>query len=216
MFLKYNIQTQKLVVWVDPIDGTKCYTVGDKDGVTCLIGISLGDTPIAGIINKPFGNSKYNTLFSIDKLGIFGYNILQHYNIPLNNNIDMNLLTPNIATKYRDKNRKILAMSMSDITNNKEKEYFNKIKYNKAIKMGGCGNKILSIVLNKCDIFILYKNYSKKWDTCAGHSFINAIGGDITQLNNNKILYSQYNDVKNSNGFVVTWQSGNFHDSFCI
>lgn len=47
---------EDICVWVDPLDGTKEYTEGLLDHVTILIGIAVGKTAVAGVINQPFFN----------------------------------------------------------------------------------------------------------------------------------------------------------------
>uniref|UniRef100_A0ABI7W2T7 3'(2'),5'-bisphosphate nucleotidase 1 n=1 Tax=Felis catus TaxID=9685 RepID=A0ABI7W2T7_FELCA len=50
------IKEEDLVVWVDPLDGTKEYTEGLLDNVTVLIGIAYEGRAIAGVINQPYYN----------------------------------------------------------------------------------------------------------------------------------------------------------------
>ncbi|XP_016794515.1 3'(2'),5'-bisphosphate nucleotidase 1 isoform X11 [Pan troglodytes] len=50
------IKEEDLVVWVDPLDGTKEYTEGLLDNVTVLIGIAYEGKAIAGVINQPYYN----------------------------------------------------------------------------------------------------------------------------------------------------------------
>ncbi|KAH0622689.1 hypothetical protein JD844_025202 [Phrynosoma platyrhinos] len=50
------IKEEELVVWVDPLDGTKEYTEGLLDHVTVLIGIAYEGKAIAGVINQPYYN----------------------------------------------------------------------------------------------------------------------------------------------------------------
>ncbi|KAM7336667.1 hypothetical protein ACRRTK_005160 [Alexandromys fortis] len=54
------IKEEDLVVWVDPLDGTKEYTEGLLDNVTVLIGIAYEGKAIAGIINQPYYNYQSN------------------------------------------------------------------------------------------------------------------------------------------------------------
>uniref|UniRef100_A0A8V0YN29 3'(2'),5'-bisphosphate nucleotidase 1 n=1 Tax=Gallus gallus TaxID=9031 RepID=A0A8V0YN29_CHICK len=51
-----GIKEEELVIWVDPLDGTKEYTEGLLDHVTVLIGIAYGGKAIAGVINQPYYN----------------------------------------------------------------------------------------------------------------------------------------------------------------
>ncbi|XP_036091353.1 3'(2'),5'-bisphosphate nucleotidase 1 isoform X5 [Rousettus aegyptiacus] len=55
-----TIKEEDLVVWVDPLDGTKEYTEGLLDNVTVLIGIAYEGRAIAGVINQPYYNYQSN------------------------------------------------------------------------------------------------------------------------------------------------------------
>lgn len=43
-----------LVCWIDPLDGTKEFVIGDLRCVTCLIGLSYKREAFAGVIAEPF------------------------------------------------------------------------------------------------------------------------------------------------------------------
>jgi fructose-1,6-bisphosphatase/inositol monophosphatase family enzyme len=49
-----QLPIDRLVIWVDPLDGTNNYVVGDVIGVTALIGIALDGKPVYGVIHHPF------------------------------------------------------------------------------------------------------------------------------------------------------------------
>ncbi|TRY86339.1 hypothetical protein DNTS_016139, partial [Danionella cerebrum] len=77
-----GLKEEELVVWVDPLDGTKEYTEGLLDHVTVLIGIAHGGTAIAGVINQPFYNYQMGaaaplgrTLWGVLGLGAFGFQL---------------------------------------------------------------------------------------------------------------------------------------------
>ncbi|XP_053768621.1 3'(2'),5'-bisphosphate nucleotidase 1 isoform X2 [Desmodus rotundus] len=55
-----TVKEEDLVVWVDPLDGTKEYTEGLLDNVTVLIGIAYEGKAIAGVINQPYYNYQSN------------------------------------------------------------------------------------------------------------------------------------------------------------
>ncbi|KAL3238696.1 hypothetical protein MRX96_048070 [Rhipicephalus microplus] len=46
----------QLVVWVDPLDGTKEYTQGFLDHVTILVGIAVQGKAVGGVIHQPYYN----------------------------------------------------------------------------------------------------------------------------------------------------------------
>lgn len=52
-----DLEIGKLVLWVDPLDGTYNFTIGDLIGVTTLIGISYDSEAIFGVIHHPFAEN---------------------------------------------------------------------------------------------------------------------------------------------------------------
>lgn len=49
-------------MFVDPLDGTSSYAKGDYDAVTILLAIVLDNTPIFGVISKPFRTTNYGDI----------------------------------------------------------------------------------------------------------------------------------------------------------
>nr|KAF6395037.1 3'(2'), 5'-bisphosphate nucleotidase 1 [Rousettus aegyptiacus] len=94
-----TIKEEDLVVWVDPLDGTKEYTEGLLDNVTVLIGIAYEGRAIAGVINQPYYNYQSNekqklrehkneakagpdatlgrTIWGVLGLGAFGFQLIE-------------------------------------------------------------------------------------------------------------------------------------------
>ncbi|KAL1460835.1 hypothetical protein WDU94_012778 [Cyamophila willieti] len=78
-----SLVEKDIVVWVDPLDGTREYTQGFLDHVTVLIGISAHGKALAGVIHQPFYNYKAKdtdpnsplgrTIWGIQDLGVGGY-----------------------------------------------------------------------------------------------------------------------------------------------
>ncbi|KAL1447607.1 hypothetical protein MTO96_028418 [Rhipicephalus appendiculatus] len=51
-----DVKEEDLVVWVDPLDGTKEYTQGFLDHVTILVGIAVQGKAVGGVIHQPYYN----------------------------------------------------------------------------------------------------------------------------------------------------------------
>jgi 3'-phosphoadenosine 5'-phosphosulfate (PAPS) 3'-phosphatase len=51
---------QELIVFIDPLDGTREYIENRIHNVQCLIGITLNGVPIAGAVGLPFGSGGNN------------------------------------------------------------------------------------------------------------------------------------------------------------
>jgi 3'-phosphoadenosine 5'-phosphosulfate (PAPS) 3'-phosphatase len=49
----------EMVIWIDPLDGTKGFTEGHLHHITSLIGVTVNMRPRIGIIHKPFYNQFY-------------------------------------------------------------------------------------------------------------------------------------------------------------
>jgi hypothetical protein len=63
-----------MVIWIDPLDGTKGLTEGHLHHITSMIGVTINMRPRIGIIHKPFYNEFYQqgrTYFGTPECGIF-------------------------------------------------------------------------------------------------------------------------------------------------
>uniref|UniRef100_A0AAR2KVW7 3'(2'),5'-bisphosphate nucleotidase 1 n=1 Tax=Pygocentrus nattereri TaxID=42514 RepID=A0AAR2KVW7_PYGNA len=159
---KYSIlKEEELVVWVDPLDGTKEYTEGLLDHVTVLIGIAYRGKAIAGVINQPFYNYQMGadvtlgrTLWGMLGLGAFGF---QLQDVPDGKRI--------VTTTRSHSNKLVIdavqAMEPHDV-----------------IRVGGAGNKIIQLVEGKASAYVFASPGCKKWDTCAPEAILHAVGGN--------------------------------------
>ena len=48
------IDASRVAVYVDPLDGTNEFASGERTAVTCLMGVAVDGSPVAGIIGQPF------------------------------------------------------------------------------------------------------------------------------------------------------------------
>jgi 3'-phosphoadenosine 5'-phosphosulfate (PAPS) 3'-phosphatase len=65
---------EEMTIWIDPLDGTKGFTEGHLNHITCLIGVSIRGRPRIGVIHKPFyqqGLQQGRTYFGTPECGIF-------------------------------------------------------------------------------------------------------------------------------------------------
>lgn len=69
-----EIYEEDMVIWIDPLDGTKGFTEGHVHHITSMIGVAVNMRPRIGIIHKPFYNEFYHqgrTYFGTPECGIF-------------------------------------------------------------------------------------------------------------------------------------------------
>ncbi|KAL6486722.1 hypothetical protein MHYP_G00061140 [Metynnis hypsauchen] len=216
---KYSIlKEEELVVWVDPLDGTKEYTEAARlldspvvvqkqlqaptapprllDHVTVLIGIAYRGKAIAGVINQPFYNYQMGadatlgrTLWGMLGLGAFGFQLQE---VPEGKRI---------VTTTRSHSNKLVtdavqAMEPHDV-----------------IRVGGAGNKIIQLVEGKASAYVFASPGCKKWDTCAPEAILHAVGGKLTDMHGNSYHYDA--DVKhmNSAGVLATLRNHQYYAS---
>uniref|UniRef100_A0A4W3JZQ4 3'(2'),5'-bisphosphate nucleotidase 1 n=1 Tax=Callorhinchus milii TaxID=7868 RepID=A0A4W3JZQ4_CALMI len=191
-----NIKEEELVVWVDPVDGTKEYTEGLLDHVTVLIGIAYGGKAIAGVINQPYYNYQAGadavlgrTIWGIVGLGAYGFQLKE---VPEGKRI----ITTTRSHSNQLVNDCISAMNPDEV-----------------IRVGGAGNKIIQLIEGKASAYVFASPGCKKWDTCAPEAILHAVSGKLTDIRGNPFQYQK--DVKhmNSAGVLATLRNYDYYAS---
>jgi len=175
-----------VVVWVDPLDGTKCFVDGRYEWVTTLVGIAYKGTPIAGVVNYPFSGE---LIWGAIGVGVFSgksgnqffppeeaFNPPQHlraeeYTLPSRYN-HFNATWSMVNTDY------------------------------KAVDLTASGNIAVNILKGKAHVHLAPGGC--KWDTCATEALLRIFGGTITSLNGDILKYHAEATPENTNGFIAT------------
>ncbi|XP_029791528.1 3'(2'),5'-bisphosphate nucleotidase 1 isoform X2 [Suricata suricatta] len=190
------IKEEDLVVWVDPLDGTKEYTEGLLDNVTVLIGIAYEGKAIAGVINQPYYNYQAGpdavlgrTIWGVLGLGAFGFQLKE---APAGKHI---------ITTTRSHGSKLVtdcvtAMNPDDV-----------------LRVGGAGNKIIQLIEGKASAYVFASPGCKKWDTCAPEVILHAVGGKLTDIHGNALQYNKEVKHMNSAGVLATLRNHNYYAS---
>ncbi|TRY86337.1 hypothetical protein DNTS_016139, partial [Danionella cerebrum] len=187
-----GLKEEELVVWVDPLDGTKEYTEAARvlyrpvysqkppappnrllDHVTVLIGIAHGGTAIAGVINQPFYNYQMGaaaplgrTLWGVLGLGAFGFQLQE---VPDGKRI---------ITTTRSHSNKLV---------------------------------IIQLVEGKASAYVFASPGCKKWDTCAPEAILHAVGGKLTDMHGNAFRYDADVQHMNSAGVLATLRDHQYY-----
>ncbi|XP_038667921.1 3'(2'),5'-bisphosphate nucleotidase 1 isoform X2 [Scyliorhinus canicula] len=195
-FPKLTIIGEEIVVWVDPLDGTKEYTEGLLDHVTVLIGFSYAGKAIAGVINQPYYNYQAGagavlgrTIWGVLNLGVFG---IQLKEAPEGKHI----ITTTRSHSSKLVNDCICAMKADEV-----------------IRVGGAGNKVIQLIEGKASAYVFASPGCKKWDTCAPEAILHAVSGKLTDIHGNPFQY--HKDVKhmNSAGVLATLKNFDYYAS---
>jgi 3'-phosphoadenosine 5'-phosphosulfate (PAPS) 3'-phosphatase len=73
---EYLVDSHRVSVFIDPLDGTKAYAKGDYQPVSILIAIILDRTPCFGVICKPFGYPGQSSVLDTGCVAIYGGTLL--------------------------------------------------------------------------------------------------------------------------------------------
>uniref|UniRef100_A0A8C5M2M4 3'(2'),5'-bisphosphate nucleotidase 1 n=1 Tax=Leptobrachium leishanense TaxID=445787 RepID=A0A8C5M2M4_9ANUR len=186
-----HIKEEELVVWVDPLDGTKEYTEGLLDHVTILIGIAYKGKAIAGVINQPYYNYQAGdkavlgrTIWGVLGVGAFGFELKE---VPAGTHI---------VTTTRSHSSKLVNDCIAAVNPGK------------VIRVGGAGNKIIQLIEGQASAYVFASPGCKKWDTCAPEAILHAVGGKLTDIHGNAFEY--HKDVKHMNSAGVLAALRNF------
>ncbi|XP_010893311.1 3'(2'),5'-bisphosphate nucleotidase 1 isoform X2 [Esox lucius] len=218
------LKEEELVVWVDPLDGTKEYTEAAKclylpyqvqmcqkgsdgqllstalwllDHVTVLIGIAYGGKAIAGVINQPFFNYQLGTESANMGRTLWGMPRVGAFGFDLQEVPDGR----RIVTTTRSHSNKLVtdtveAMEPDDV-----------------IRVGGAGNKIIQLVEGKASAYVFASLGTKKWDTCAPEAILHAVGGKLTDMHGNALCYDANVKHMNSAGVLATLHNHQYYTS---
>eukprot|EP00123_Amoebidium_parasiticum_P014354 comp22459_c0_seq2/m.33781 comp22459_c0_seq2/g.33781 ORF comp22459_c0_seq2/g.33781 comp22459_c0_seq2/m.33781 type:complete len:363 (-) comp22459_c0_seq2:126-1214(-) len=198
------VDPSNLGIWIDPIDGTNEYIKGGEgdptDGIydgglpVCEVVIGAFDRttghPVMGVVNSPFV-----LIPSVESHWVWGVATA-----------NQKAHSPGLEHL---KNPKTIVMSGSE---------------SDAIKDGcrgagfglrlpaGAGYKLLCVASGVAGAYLLSKGSTFKWDTCAPHAILLAIGGDLVGPDGASVRYHQPDDPHapkseiwaNSRGILAT------------
>ncbi|XP_056150016.1 3'(2'),5'-bisphosphate nucleotidase 1 isoform X1 [Lampris incognitus] len=219
-----DLKEEELVVWVDPLDGTKEYTEAARylhfpeeaqiphtgsdpsqllstalwllDNVTVLIGIAYGGKAIAGVINQPFYNYQLGAKADLGRT-IWGMLGLGAFGFQLQE-------VPGdrrIVTTTRSHSNKLVT------------DCVDAMEPHEVIRVGGAGNKIIQLVEGKASAYVFASPGCKKWDTCASEAILHAVGGRLTDMHGNAYHYDANVKHMNSAGVLATLRNHQYYAS---
>lgn len=155
-----SIPLSELCVWVDPLDGTKEFTKRNFEAVTCLIGITRNEHPVAGVVGCPFVGGG-TIAWGVPGVGCFG--------IPSALKAIPGLVLVRSATQTSELKEVERVLAPADV-----------------LGLGATGNKLLRVLEGRGDVFVLCSPGTYRWDTCAGEALLRASGGGLVDRNGDR------------------------------
>ncbi|XP_055472800.1 inositol polyphosphate 1-phosphatase [Psammomys obesus] len=194
--LEIRIPQDILGIWVDPIDSTYQYIKGSTNVksnqgifpsglqcVTILIGVYDIQTgmPLMGVINQPFVSQNLTTLRWKGQcfwgLSYMGTNI-HSLQLAISQRHDGETQTENSDSE--------VSRPFSAVISTSEKETIKaallRVCGGSVFPAAGAGYKSLCVVQGLADIYIFSEDTTYKWDSCAAHAILRAMGGGIVDM----------------------------------
>ncbi|KAF7659639.1 hypothetical protein LDENG_00295110 [Lucifuga dentata] len=184
--LSVPLNPSELSIWIDPIDATSQYIEGHEEvleeghlfpsGLHCalvLIGAYRRSTgePVMGVINQPF-NYK-------DPAG-GGWKGKHFWGVSCGGVSISSVSLPKDGSEQSEELSVVLSSSEKQVV----KEALTSLcGPEKLMYASGAGYKILCVIQGLADIYILSEGSTFKWDSCAPHALLQALGGGIVDLN---------------------------------
>jgi len=193
--LAESLTLEDTCLWIDPLDGTIEFVRGNLQHVCVLIGITVKDRPVAGVVlevfrtkNNPDGIVTYGAV----GVGVFGDDKTVFGNAP-------DIL--------------IAGSEMKSSQHARVKEGLQRLKDGGAAEpviSQGAGQNILRVLRGQNSVFAAGPGASR-WDTCACEALLMAVGGKITDLDGQPYQYTQgVPDYLNATGIIAA-RTENIH-----
>ncbi|PAA59834.1 hypothetical protein BOX15_Mlig031321g3, partial [Macrostomum lignano] len=183
-FESIQLDKKTIGVWVDPIDGTAEYITGNRDpefrpgenisqnglpNVTVLIGVYEKATglPIIGVINQPFFQTTDGKAWTGRMVWGACIGDVRATCLPMARS------EPLLAEG--DKHAVLTSMSDCKKLGTYLCENF------EVLTAPGAGYKLLCVIDRLCSAYVLSKDNTYRWDTCAPHAILRAMGGGVVK-----------------------------------
>ncbi|KAL4129329.1 hypothetical protein PRIC2_005338 [Phytophthora ramorum] len=186
-----------LVLWVDPLDGTKRFAAKKFDEVSVLIGITYKQRPVAGVVHLPFHGEHGVTYWGGPGIGVFrseheeSEGQTTHAAFPKQS--PMFPQRPFICT---------VSSTHCDLVNSAMRL----LAPSSILTGGATGTMVLGVITGHSDAFFRFKAATRKWDICAVEPLIEAFGGKLTDTQGNVYMYDHIGnapDFDNERGLLA-------------
>ena len=199
--LPSDLDMKHVVFYVDPLDGTREFVEGRFDNVQCLIGLCYRGRPLLGAIGLPFPQSDQVEVV----YGLIGRGIGK---VQLDSDCGMLCTAPLLAVKKFSGKNDGVSVSSGDSSNAllgdviKSAEDVLGSDLNRQI-VGATGNKILRVVYGESTFSIMHDKTSL-WDTAAPTALLHAVGGLVTDVFGEPLVYNAATEKGNRLGVIAS------------
>lgn len=187
---KIDLDIEDITLWIDPLDNTAGFVDRKLEEVTVLIGMSVDGEPVGGIIHQPFCARGSGMIWGLQGLGVHG------------------LCSQSPTSTVACKNTIVTAKTMYHP--HLERAIQGQCADN-VVNIAGAGIKFLHLLQGSAGSSICAVSRSKKWDTCAGDALLKMLGGNVTNVCGEPIVYDPSSDPRNIKGVVASLHRPGIH-----
>jgi len=177
-----EVNISDVCVFVDPLDATKEYTVGNLEACMSLIGISLNGKAVAGVMFQPFVKDDIGkTIYGMIGFGVIGLDFFD-----------------------RPKDKKLIVATTRTHGGEELENHLKTLNPDSILRVGGAGHKAMLVLENRADVYYFPTPGTKKWDTCAPEAILKSMGGTLTDKFGNIYPYFKNSQKPNEYGVIAT------------
>lgn len=206
-----EIDTDRVSVFIDPLDATNSYAKGDHDPVSILVAIILDQAPCFGVICKPFGYPERTSVLDTGCVAVYGGTLLGGAYIAGGCEITKSA-EDLIDSSPRDRDdlpRAVISKSRNQGIVQDFVAHLGErgIIHPEPLLVSGAGEKSLRIVAGYRNegLWFFPKGGTSLWDVAASDALLRAIGGKLTDKYGNDMDYSKSRkEAENKNGVVAS------------
>jgi 3'-phosphoadenosine 5'-phosphosulfate (PAPS) 3'-phosphatase len=197
------VDSSRICVIVDPLDGSKSYANGEYDSVSILIGICLDNKPYFGVVGKPFGYTGLSNILDTGCAALYGGPLLNAVYVAGGKR-----LVPTPLSKQKDLPRAVISSSRSEGLVKDFCIYLGEqgLLHPEPMHISGAGEKSMRLILQyQCEaLWFFPKGGTSRWDVAAPDALLLALGGKLTDKYGKELDYSKpRNEAENVDGVVA-------------
>ena len=181
------IDASRVAVYVDPLDGTNEFASGERTAVTCLMGVAVDGSPVAGIIGQPFFDRGVGSMGRVvwggRGVGVRG----------LENPEEEEEEGEGRAARKKSASASATLLPPAAAPTSPPLLCVNRVTRDRRIgavleatnatvgfEVSATGFHFLKVLSGDATHSALTRSGTKKWDSCAGEALIRAVGGVVS------------------------------------
>jgi len=167
-----SVEASRVVVYIDPLDGTGEFVAGNLWAVTNLLGVAVDGVPVAGVVNQPWGGAGAGagggtprTVWGGPGAGVHGAavgGLAEERAVCTNRVLRDERIEPVLA----------------------------ELGLGEPSRVSATGYNLLGVLEGRFGCLVVTRAGTKKWDGCGGEALLAAAGGALADAAGRRYAYS--------------------------